>query len=189
MAWFVTWGQKEGGISLSPSNHYRWLSRQRKSKTEYVFSFWWINQDFKQLSVKVKLLKPTTQKIYGCQIFFIYVGRFLQWERVLWGSLAGPSHMSYACYTCTILFLNKTILFKFWINVDNLVSIVFELNKIRLKLFRIFFISCHWLEVFWAKKNRCFNLSWKIILLLQLSLEYNPPSCLFPTNLWQKFLT
>ena len=40
-SWLVSWVQKEGGIYLSPWNYDRWLSPQRISKAEYVFSFWW----------------------------------------------------------------------------------------------------------------------------------------------------
>ena len=47
MSWVVTLGQKEGGIYLSPWNHHRWLSQQRTNKAEYVFSFWWMNQELK----------------------------------------------------------------------------------------------------------------------------------------------
>ena len=57
----VTWGQKEGGIYFIPWNHDRWW--QRTNKLEYVFSFWWTNQELKQQSVNVELLKPTTPNI------------------------------------------------------------------------------------------------------------------------------
>ena len=58
----MTWGQKGGGKYLGPWNHDRWLSQQRTHKFEYVFGCLWINQELKQQTVKVKLLKPTTPK-------------------------------------------------------------------------------------------------------------------------------
>ena len=60
MSWFVTQSQKESGIYLGPWNHDRWLSQQRTHTFEYVFSCWWTNQELKQETVKVELLKPTT---------------------------------------------------------------------------------------------------------------------------------
>ena len=57
-SWFVTRGQKEGG----PWNWDRWMSQQRTHKFEYVFCFWWTNQELKKYTVKVELLKPTTPK-------------------------------------------------------------------------------------------------------------------------------
>ena len=48
MSWFMTQGQNEGGIYLSPWNHERWLSPLRTHKSEYVFSFWWTNQELGQ---------------------------------------------------------------------------------------------------------------------------------------------
>ena len=39
--WFVTWGQKKGGIYLMPWNPDKWLSPQRTHKVEYVSSFCW----------------------------------------------------------------------------------------------------------------------------------------------------
>ena len=47
-SWFVTQGQKEGGISFGPWNHDRWLSQQRTHKFEYVYRCCWTNQEFKQ---------------------------------------------------------------------------------------------------------------------------------------------
>ena len=61
-SWLVTPGQKEGGVSFGPWNHDRWLSQQRSHKFEYVFCCWWRNQELKQETVKVELLKPTTPK-------------------------------------------------------------------------------------------------------------------------------
>ena len=66
----MTQGQTEGGIYLSPWNHDRWLSAQRTNKDDYVFSFGWKNQELKQYTVKVELLKPTTPK--NC-IFMLFV--------------------------------------------------------------------------------------------------------------------
>ena len=57
-SWFVTWGQKEGGISFGPWNHDRW--QQRTHKFEYVFCCWLTNQELMQQTVKIELLKPTT---------------------------------------------------------------------------------------------------------------------------------
>ena len=59
---FVTRGQKEDGIYLGPWNQDRWMSQQRTHKFEYVFCCWWTNQELKQYTVKVELLKPTTPK-------------------------------------------------------------------------------------------------------------------------------
>ena len=39
-AFFVTLGQKEGGIFLSLGNHDRWLSPQRICKVKHGFIFW-----------------------------------------------------------------------------------------------------------------------------------------------------
>ena len=47
-SWFLTWGQKEGEIYLSPWNHDRWLSPWRTNKVEYICSFWWTNQEIVQ---------------------------------------------------------------------------------------------------------------------------------------------
>ena len=66
----MTQGQKEVGISFGPWNHDRWLSQQRTHKFEYVFRCWWTNQERKQYTVKVELLKPNTPK--NC-IFMLFL--------------------------------------------------------------------------------------------------------------------
>ena len=48
-SWFVTQGQKEGGIYFGPWNHERWLSQQRTHKFEYV-SF--VGEQIRSLSRK-----------------------------------------------------------------------------------------------------------------------------------------
>ena len=41
----MTRGLKECGIYLGPGKNDRWLSQQRTHKFEYIFSFWWTNQE------------------------------------------------------------------------------------------------------------------------------------------------
>ena len=57
--WFLTPYKKENGINW---NHDIWLSQQRTNKIGYALCCWWTNQELKQKTVKVQILRLTTTK-------------------------------------------------------------------------------------------------------------------------------
>ena len=114
--WFVTRGQKEGGISFGPWNHDRWLSQQirRWSSKQSKLTFW--NQLHPEIAFLCRFWTPVTcrqtiqfwhqvskqfwklwsTRFFGDQVkggseFCIKGWKFFQWERLLCGWLAGPS--------------------------------------------------------------------------------------------------